>query len=49
VHALVRPGELNLMTAGYGVAHSEGVEDPPLDDLVADEGNSSVSTPRAGF
>jgi redox-sensitive bicupin YhaK (pirin superfamily) len=23
VHALVRPGELNLMTAGHGVAHSE--------------------------
>jgi len=23
VHALVRPGELNLMTGGYGVAHSE--------------------------
>ena len=23
VHAMVRPGELNLMTAGYGVAHSE--------------------------
>jgi redox-sensitive bicupin YhaK (pirin superfamily) len=22
-HALVRPGELNLMTAGYGIAHSE--------------------------
>ncbi|MEU4742591.1 pirin family protein [Actinosynnema sp. NPDC023658] len=23
VHALVRPGELNLMTAGHGIAHSE--------------------------
>jgi quercetin 2,3-dioxygenase len=23
VHAWVRPGELNLMTGGYGVAHSE--------------------------
>ena len=23
VHAMVRPGELNLMTAGHGVAHSE--------------------------
>ena len=23
VHAMVRPGELNLMTGGYGVAHSE--------------------------
>ncbi len=23
MHALVRPGELNLMTGGYGVAHSE--------------------------
>ncbi len=23
VHALVRPGELNLMTAGYGICHSE--------------------------
>ena len=23
VHAIVRPGELNLMTAGHGVAHSE--------------------------
>ena len=23
VHAMVRPGELNLMTGGYGIAHSE--------------------------
>ncbi len=23
VHAMVRPGELNLMTSGYGIAHSE--------------------------
>lgn len=23
VHALVRPGEVNLMTAGYGICHSE--------------------------
>jgi redox-sensitive bicupin YhaK (pirin superfamily) len=31
-HALVRPGELNLMTAGHGVAHSE-VSTPGTDVL----------------
>lgn len=30
---LIRPGQLNLMTAGYGIAHAEeGVEVGPLDD-----------------
>src|SRR5262249_13100195 len=30
-HALVRPGELNLMTAGRGVPHSEASTDHPPD------------------
>ena len=32
VHAMVRPGELNLMTSGYGIAHSE-VSTPERDLL----------------
>ena len=32
VHALVRPGEVNLMTSGYGIAHSE-VSTPARDLL----------------
>lgn len=32
VHALVRPGEVNLMTSGYGIAHSE-VSTPASDRL----------------
>ena len=30
VHALVRPGELNLMTAGAGICHSEVSVDSPI-------------------
>lgn len=30
VHALVRPGELNLMTAGAGICHSEVSVDAPI-------------------
>jgi Pirin-related protein len=32
VHAMVRPGEVNLMTSGYGIAHSE-VSTPARDVL----------------
>jgi len=32
VHAMVRPGEMNLMTSGYGIAHSE-VSTPARDVL----------------
>ena len=32
VHAMVRPGEVNLMTSGHGIAHSE-VSTPETDEL----------------
>jgi redox-sensitive bicupin YhaK (pirin superfamily) len=46
---IVRPGELNIMTAGHGVSHSEFAVLPRSNSAAGDAGISGQETSDAGF